>query len=278
VTDVDLAIEAARAGAAILLKYWERIGKEDADIKARNDWVSKADRESEKAIVNVLRTRHPSDSILGEEGGMSRTDGDSGRLWIIDPLDGTSNYLQHFPVWSISIGLKRDDEMIAAVIYEPLRDIFFTAERAAGAFRNGTKMSVSNQEKVEGAFLATGFPFRAQQYVATYCSIFQDVISAAKGVRRAGSAALDLAYTAAGIFDGFFELHLAPWDVAAGSLLVTEAGGVVTDFSGGNRWFERGNIVGAPAGTHADLIRLIKRHVTEEELDRRDVSRKLPTA
>ena len=277
-TDIDLAIEAARAGAAILLKYWERIGKEDADIKARNDWVSKADRESEKAIVSVLRERYPSDSILGEEGGMSRTDGDSGRLWIIDPLDGTSNYLQHFPVWSISIGLKRGDEMIAAVIYEPLRDIFFTAERGGGAFRNGTKMSVSDQEQVEGAFLATGFPFRAQQYVATYCSIFQDVISAAKGVRRAGSAALDLAYTAAGIFDGFFELHLAPWDVAAGSLLVTEAGGVVTDFSGGNRWFERGNIVGAPAGTHADLIRLIKRHVTEEELDRRDVSRKLPTA
>lgn len=277
-TDVDLAIEAARAGAAVLLKYWERIGKADADIKARNDWVSKADRESELAIVSVLRGRHPSDSILGEEGGMSRSDGDSARLWIIDPLDGTSNYLQHFPVWSVSIGLKREGEMIAGVIYEPLRDIFFTAERGSGAFRNGTKMNVSSQDKVEGSFLATGFPFRAQQYVATYCSIFQDVISVAKGVRRAGSAALDLAYTAAGIFDGFFELHLAPWDVAAGSLLVSEAGGLVTDFSGGNRWFERGNIVGAPAGTHADLIRLIGRHVTEEDLDRRDVSRALPKA
>jgi myo-inositol-1(or 4)-monophosphatase len=129
-------------------------------------------------------------------------------------------------------------------------------------------MRVSDQATVEGSFLATGFPFRAQQYVSVYCAIFQDVIRVAKGVRRAGSAALDLAYTAAGIFDGFFELHLSPWDVAAGSLLVTEAGGVVTDFSGGDRWLERGNIVGAPPGIHADLLAMIGRHVTEEMLDR----------
>lgn len=274
--DLELAIEAARAGAAILLKYWERIGKEDADIKARNDWVSKADRESEHAIVSLIHDRCPDDAILGEESGMSRHEGRSGRMWIIDPLDGTSNYLQHFPVWSISIGLKRGDEMILGVIYEPLRDIFFTGELGAGAFRNGERMRVSNHAAVEAAFLATGFPFRAQEYVATYCAIFQDVISVAKGVRRAGSAALDLAYTAAGIFDGFFELHLAPWDVAAGSLLVIEAGGVVTDFSGGDRWFERGNIVGAPPAVHAGLIELIGRHVTEEGLDRRSGHRALP--
>jgi len=268
VSDVDLATDAARAGAEILLKYWEHIGKEDADIKARNDWVSKADRESEQAIVALLHDRCPDDAILGEEGGMSRFDGRSGRMWIIDPLDGTSNYLQHFPVWSISIGLKANDQIIAGVIFEPLRDLFFTAVRGAGAFRNGERIHVSDQKTVEGAFLATGFPFRAQQFVTVYCSIFQDVISQAKGVRRAGSAALDLAYTAAGIFDGFFELHLSPWDVAAGSLMVTEAGGVVTDFSGGDRWFERGNIVGAPPGIHADLLALIARHVREEQLGR----------
>lgn len=277
VIEVDLATDAARAGAAILLKYWEHIGKADADIKARNDWVSKADRESEHAIASMLHDRFPDDAILGEEGGMSRSEGKSGRMWIIDPLDGTSNYLQHFPVWCISIGLRQGDEMIAGVIYEPLRDLFFTAERGAGAFRNGKKMQVSNQETVTGAFLATGFPFRAQQFVSTYCSIFQDVISVAKGVRRAGSAALDLAYTAAGIFDGFFELHLAPWDVAAGSLLVTEAGGLVSDFSGGDRWFERGNIVGAPPAVHAQLVSLIGRHISEEELDRRAAHRALPS-
>ena len=244
--EVEAAVEAARAGAAVLLEHWERLGKDDADLKARNDWVSLADRDSERAIVSSLRARFPDDSIVGEEGSAVRAD--SGRTWIIDPLDGTSNYLQHFPVWSVSIGLKSGDEIVAGVIYEPLRDLVFTAERGAGAFRNGRRMRVSSQSTVEGAFLATGFPFRAQQYVSVYCSIFQDVITVTKGVRRAGSAALDLAYTADGVFDGFFELHLAPWDVAAGSLMITEAGGVVSDFSGGGRWLERGNIIGYVEG------------------------------
>jgi myo-inositol-1(or 4)-monophosphatase len=267
VHDVEAATEAAKLGAIVLLRYWEQLGKGDADIKARNDWVSRADRESELAIAAYLRERFPTDTILGEEGGMSFA-GSSGRTWIIDPLDGTSNYLQHFPIWSISIGLKRDGQIVAGVIQEPLRDLLFTSERGAGAFRNGVRMQVSDQTTVEGSFLATGFPFRAQQFVAKYCAIFQDVISHAKGVRRAGSAAIDLAYTAAGIFDGFFEMHLSPWDVAAGSLMVTEAGGVVSDFSGGDLWLERGNIVGAPPGIHGELLELIGRHVHEEQLRR----------
>ena len=274
--DVALAIDASRLGAAILLKHWEQLGKDDADLKSRNDWVSRADRESEAAIVSFIREHCPADGILGEEGGVS-AEGTSGRTWIIDPLDGTSNYLQHFPVWAISIGLKTGDEITAGVVHEPLRDLFFTAERGAGAFRNGERMHVSNQEKVEGAFLATGFPFRAQQFVAVYCEIFEEVISIANGVRRAGSAAIDLAYTAAGIFDGFFEIHLSPWDIAAGSLLVTEAGGVFSDFSGGDRWLERGNVVGAPPGVHAELVRLINRFVIEDQLDRRSSNRALPT-
>jgi len=248
----------------VLLEYWEQIGKEDADLKARHDWVSAADRESEKAIVASIRAHCPDDAFLGEEGG--RSGGTSARTWIIDPLDGTSNYLQHFPVWSVSIALRRNDETIAGVIYEPLRDLFFTAEHGAGAFRNGVRMHASDQECVDGSFLATGFPFRAQEYIEAYVAIFTDVIRIAKGVRRAGSAALDLAYTAAGVFDGFFEMHLSPWDVAAGSLLVTEAGGVVTDFSGGQRWLERGNIVGAPPRVHADLLAIIARHTSEDQL------------
>jgi len=274
--DIDLATEAARLGSVILLKHWEQLGKDDADLKSRNDWVSRADRESEAAIVSFISEHCPEDAILGEEGGIS-AEGTSGRTWIIDPLDGTSNYLQHFPVWSISIGVKTGHEITAGLVYEPLRDLFFTAERGAGAFRNGKRMHVSNQQTLEGSFLATGFPFRAQQFVAVYCGIFQEVISVAKGVRRAGSAALDLAYTAAGIFDGFFELHLSPWDIAAGSLLVTEAGGVFSDFSGGERWLQRGNIVGAPPGVHGDLIRLLSRHVSEDQLDRRATSRALPS-
>jgi myo-inositol-1(or 4)-monophosphatase len=264
VTNVEIAIDAARSGAAILLRYWEQLGKEDADLKARNDWVSTADRESEKAIIESIRARCPNDAFLGEEGGAS---GNADRTWIIDPLDGTSNYLQHFPIWSVSIGLQQGDEMIAGVIYEPLRDLFFTAERGAGAFRNGSRIHVSEQAELEGSFLATGFPFRAQSYVEAYVKIFQDIIRVSKGVRRAGSAALDLAYTAAGVFDGFFEMHLAPWDVAAGALLVTEAGGIVSDFSGGDRWFTRGNIIGAPRSMHPALLDVIGRYVNEDELE-----------
>jgi len=266
-TDLEIATEAARRGAAVLLKYWEHLDKDDADLKARNDWVSRADRESEDAIVAFIREQLPGDSFLGEESGHSGKKG--GRTWIIDPLDGTSNYLQHFPFWSVSIALHDGNETIAGLIYEPLRDLFFTAERGAGAFRNGERMHVSGHDRVEASFLATGFPFRAQEYVETYVAIFTDVIRVSKGVRRAGSAALDLAYTAAGVFDGFFEMHLAAWDVAAGSLLVTEAGGVVTDFSGGQRWLERGNIVGATPLVHAELLRIIGRHTSEDALDHR---------
>ncbi len=269
--DIEIATEAARRGAEVLLHYWEDLGTEDADVKSRNDWVSAADRESEKAIMSCIRELSPGDSFLAEETGASA--GKSNRTWIIDPLDGTSNYLQHFPVWCISIGLRTGGEITAGLVYEPLRDIFFTAERGAGAFRDGARLHVSDQDTVAGAFLATGFPFRAQEYVSVYCDIFENVIRVAKGVRRAGSAALDLAYTAAGVFDGFFELHLAAWDVAAGSLLVREAGGVITDFSGGDRWFERGNIVGASPGVHRDLLGLINRSVTEEQLDRRVAQR-----
>lgn len=268
--DVEIAMHAARRGAAILLRYWEQLGKDDADLKARNDWVSTADRESEAEIVAAIREHCPDDAFLGEETGRT---GASARTWIIDPLDGTSNYLQHFPIWSVSIALRRNEETIAGVIYEPLRDLFFTAERGAGAFRNGARMRVSNHDRVEASFLATGFPFRAQEYVEPYVRIFEDVIRVSKGVRRAGSAALDLAYTAAGVFDGFFEMHLAAWDVAAGALLVTEAGGVVTDFSGGQRWLDRGNIVGATPGVHAELLSIIGRHVSEDELDHRKGAR-----
>jgi len=265
--DVEIGIEAARRGAAILLKYWEQLGKDDADLKARNDWVSRADRESEEAIMAIIRELSPDDAFLGEESGASA--GSNDRTWVIDPLDGTSNYLQHFPFWSVSIALRERGETIAGVVYEPLRDLFFTGARGAGAFRNDTRMRISSQETLEGSFIATGFPFRAQDYVEPYVAIFTDIIRTSKGVRRAGSAALDLAYTAASIFDGFFEMHLAPWDVAAGALLVTEAGGVVTDFSDGQRWLQRGNIVGAPIGVHRELMKVIARHVTEDQLDHR---------
>lgn len=267
---LEIAVQAARIGADVLLGHWQQLGKEHADTKARNDWVSIADRESEAAIVEFLQDVCPEDACLGEEGGRTTlaTGAGSGRTWIIDPLDGTSNYLQHFPFWSVSIALQDRGEMVVGVVYEPLRDEMFAAEKGAGAFRNEVRMRVSEQKELEGSFIATGFPFRAQKFVSTYVRIFEDVVRRAKGVRRAGSAALDLAYTAAGIFDGFFEIHLAPWDVAAGGVLVREAGGVVSDFSGGDSFWENGNIVGATAGVHRELIEAIGRHTTEEQLAR----------
>ncbi|MGZ5472339.1 MAG: inositol monophosphatase family protein [Thermoanaerobaculia bacterium] len=270
--DLDIAQYAARRGAAVLLHHWEILGKDDADLKARNDWVSAADRESEQAIVDAIREHRPDDAFLGEETGMT-AGASADRVWIIDPLDGTSNYLQHFPMWCVSIALRERGETTTAMVYEPLRELFFTGTRGGGAFRNGERMHISTHERLEGSFLATGFPFRAQEYVERYVAIFTDVIRVSKGVRRAGSAALDLAYTAAGVFDGFFEMHLAPWDVAAGALLVTEAGGIVTDFSGGQRWLDRGNIAGATPKVHAELMEVIARHVTEDDLDHRKGAR-----
>jgi len=169
-------------------------------------------------------------------------------------------------VWSVSIGLRKGNEMTAGVVYEPLHDQMFAAETGSGAFVNDRRIAISGQTSLEGAFLATGFPFRALEHLDVYTAIFHDVIATAKGVRRAGSAALDLAYTAAGVFDGFFELHLAPWDVAAGSVLVREAGGIVSDFSGGELFWTRGNIVGASPGVHAGLLALIRHHTAEGRL------------
>lgn len=262
---VSIATEAARAGAEILLGHWQNLGQDDADTKARNDWVSRADRESEEAILQIIRRSCPNDSLLGEESGATTT-GTSDRTWVIDPLDGTSNYLRHFPFWSISIALREGDEMIGGLVFEPLRDEWFIAEKGGGAWRNGERVRVADQPALDGAFIATGFPFRALKYLDDYMSVFRDVVAVAKGVRRAGSAALDLAYTSAGIFDGFFELHLAPWDIAAGALLVREAGGIVTDFSGGERFWESGNIVGASPGVHREILDIIGHHTSEGRL------------
>jgi myo-inositol-1(or 4)-monophosphatase len=267
-TAVEIATEAAYIASKILLSHWKHLGPEDADLKARHDWVSRADRESEQAIVEFLRQECAGDSFLGEEGFAGEQPADAKRTWIIDPLDGTSNYLQHFPFWCISIALRENDRVTAGVIYEPLHEQLFTAELGSGAFLNGKQIHVSRKPALEGAFLATGFPFRAQKFVSIYTRVFEDVIRVVKGVRRAGSAALDLAYTAAGVFDGFFEIHLAPWDVAAGALMVLEAGGNVSDFSGGSKFWEKGNIVGATSGVHRDLLEMIARHTSEDHLER----------
>lgn len=261
---VDTAVRAAEAGAAVLRRYF-RGNELDVKVKGAHDFVTRADKESEEAVVEVLLGKYPQHHILAEEGGASHAVAPAADVceWIIDPLDGTSNFLHGLPIFCVSIGCRRGNEMLAAVILDPMGDNLFTATKGGGAWWNGRRMQVSDKEGVENAFLATGYPFRARTALDLYLDIFRDIFLLSRGIRRCGAAALDLAYTAAGVYDGFFELKLSPWDIAAGVLLVEEAGGVVSDYDGGPNYFEGGNILAGNAKVHAGLLEAIRRHTSE---------------
>lgn len=271
---LEVATRAAFEGAAVLHHYFRAPGRvaEGADndilevtLKSDNDLVSRADRESEAAIVRVLSESFPEHEILAEEGTSGGAASDY--RWIIDPLDGTSNFCHGLPVFAISIACQYRQELVAAVIYEPAADRLFTAGRGAGAQCDGRAIAVRRRENIEEAFLATGFPFRAHAVLDTFLDVFRDVFTTSRAIRRCGAAALDLAYTAAGIYDGFFEFRLSPWDVAAGALLVREAGGVVTDLDGGDRFLTHGNIIAASPKVHQMLLERIAHHANEAKLD-----------
>jgi myo-inositol-1(or 4)-monophosphatase len=262
---VDVAVAAARAGGEILLANWRRLPSGSVAEKQKNDFVTSADRESEARIVAKIRERFPQDAFLGEEGGRSGVAG-AARTWIIDPLDGTSNFISGFPFWCVSVAAREGAELVAAVVWDPLRQELYTAARGGGAFRNGSPVRVAARQGVEGAFVATGFPFRYRERIDLYLELFKEIFLLARAVRRAGSAALDLAMVAAGVFDGFFEFHLSPWDIAAGALLIEEAGGVLTDFDGGERYWERGNIVAGTPGVAQGIRQLAARHLVEDRI------------
>jgi myo-inositol-1(or 4)-monophosphatase len=262
---VAVAAAAAKAGGEVLLANWRRLPSGSVAEKQKNDFVTFADRESEARIVEAIRKRFPADAFLGEEGGASGVAG-AARTWIIDPLDGTSNFISGFPFWCVSVAAREGSTIVAGVVWDPLHEELYTAARGAGTFRNGSPIRVSGRSGVEGAFVATGFPFRYRERIDLYLSLFKDVFLVARAVRRAGSAALDLAMVAAGVFDGFFEFHLAPWDIAAGALLIEEAGGELTDFDGGQRHWERGNIVAGTPGVVGGLRRIAAKHLAEEQI------------
>jgi myo-inositol-1(or 4)-monophosphatase len=265
VSDVlDTAVEAARAGAEILLGRWRNLPAWSIQEKQKNDFVTVADKESEARIVSVIRGRFPSDDFLGEESGWQSGGGD-GRTWIVDPLDGTANFIAGFPFWCVSVAAREHGRVVAGAILDPLRGELYTAERGGGAYRNGSRLAV-NARGLEGAFVATGFPFRSRDRIDDYLALFKAVFLTARGIRRAGSAALDLASVAAGVFDGFFEFHLAPWDIAAGVILIEEAGGRVTDFDGGDRLWERGNVLAGSPELHRDLREIAARMMPEDAI------------
>jgi myo-inositol-1(or 4)-monophosphatase len=278
-TLLQSAIAAANLGGAILRQNFRR-GDLDVRQKSRNDFVTRVDRESEVAIVTALREAHPEHSILAEEGGWQGAGGDAAEYrWIVDPLDGTTNFLQGLPVFSVSVAcvrrLPRGAEVVAAVVLDPMGPNLFTAHRGGGAAWNGATMRVSTRPRrrkgetgLEDAFLATGFPFRARAAIGPHLQVLGEILETARDLRRCGSAALDLAYTAAGVYDGFFELRLSPWDIAAGSLLVEEAGGRVSDFDGGPGYLPTGNVVAATPELYTPLQAAVSRWLPEAEVDR----------
>ncbi len=266
---LDVAVSAAREAGELLLSYFGSLDPSEVESKGRNDVVSRADRESEALVRRVLLGAFPSDSFLGEEGGASGGD-ERSPCWIVDPLDGTANFVRGFPHWAVSIGRTEGGplgELTTGVVWDPVKRDLFLAERGSGAFRNGAEIRVPARRGLEGAAIATGFPFRQAAKIDRYLGAFREVFLRVQSLRRAGSAALDLAYVAAGIFDGFFEFGLSPWDTAAGAVLVREAGGLVTDFDGGVSWRRKGNVLAASPAVHGALLALMKeKGVTEEVL------------
>jgi myo-inositol-1(or 4)-monophosphatase len=247
-----IAIEAARTGATILEHHF-RSGRLEVSTKAENDFVTEADRASEKALVEVILGHYPDHRILAEEG--TRHAGATSELeWVIDPLDGTTNYLHGLPVWALSIACRRGSELLAGVVLDPCGENLFAAARGRGATWNGRAMQVAPRAGLKGAFLATGYPFRAHAALDLYLELFRAVFRQARAIRRCGAAALDLAYTAAGVYEGFFELRLAPWDLAAGALLISEAGGRTADLDGNAGLSESGNVLAGPPGVVAELL------------------------
>lgn len=258
---LNIATRAARAAGDLIVRHLDRLDQLSVTSKDRNDFVSGVDRQAEDAIIRVLRKAYPKHSILAEESGSHPGDDFQ---WVIDPLDGTTNFLHGFPQFAVSIALLHKGRLEQGVVYDPLRQEMFTATRGAGAMLNNRRLRVSSRTSLTGALLGTGFPYKDHQHLDAYLGMFKDLIQETAGVRRPGSAALDLAYVAAGRLDGFWEIGLRPWDLAAGALLIQEAGGIVGDFTGGPTFIRNGNIVAGNAKIFAALIKAIRPHLTPD--------------
>jgi myo-inositol-1(or 4)-monophosphatase len=257
---LNTAVRAARSAGDMILRSSDNIGHLKVDQKGKNDYASEVDRMAEREIINIIKAAYPEHSILAEESGMHQG---NDFVWVIDPLDGTTNFLHGFPQYAVSIALKHKGRIEVGVVYDPLRDELFTAKRGGGAMLNSRRLRVTNQTSLKGALIGTGFPFKTDLHMDAYLGMFRAIATDSAGIRRAGAAALDLAYVAAGRLDGFWEIGLMEWDMAAGILLVKEAGGVITDFSFNDKYLESGNVIAASPKMHQTLYQLIEPHVTE---------------
>ena len=257
---LTIAVKAARRAGGIISRASQDIDLLTVKHKNHNDFVSEVDRAAEDAIIDILREAYPDHAILAEESGAQ---GDSEYQWIIDPLDGTTNFLHGFPQYAVSIALAHKGVLSQAVIYDPVHNDLFTASRGRGAYLNDRRLRVSKRLYLKDALIGTGFPYTDYTHLDTYMAMLRDMMQKTSGVRRPGSAALDLAYTAAGRLDGFWEIGLRPWDIAAGCLLVQEAGGLVGDFLGNENYLQSGNIMAGNPKIFVQLLQTLAPHLTE---------------
>jgi len=239
---VNIATDAVRKAGTHILRSLDRLEYVEVEEKQHNDFVSEVDKKAELIIIDTIKKAYPEHAILAEESGS--TEGDE-HLWIIDPIDGTTNFLHDFSHFCISIAFQVKGKLEHGVIYDPIRNELFTASRGKGALLNSRKLRVSARKSLHGSLIGTGFPFRQQTDLDLYLQTFKAIATDVADIRRAGSAALDLAYVAAGRLDGFWEFGLSKWDIAAGILLVKEAGGMLSDLVGGENYYETGNVLAA---------------------------------
>ena len=257
---LTIAVKAARRAGGIISRASQDIDLLTVKHKNHNDFVSEVDRAAEDAIINILHEAYPDHAILAEESG---SQGDSEYQWIVDPLDGTTNFLHGFPQYAVSIALAHKGVLSQAVIYDPVHNDLFTASRGRGAYLNDRRLRVSKRLYLKDGLIGTGFPYTDYTHLDTYMAMLRDMMQKTAGVRRPGSAALDLAYTAAGRLDGFWEIGLRPWDIAAGCLLVQEAGGLVGDFLGNENYLQSGNIMAGNPKIFGQLLQTLAPHLTE---------------
>ncbi len=257
---LNIAVRAARRAGDLIVRNVDRVPSLEVRAKSRNDFVSEIDQLAERDIIETIRRSHPDHGFLGEEGG--RSGGDE-FVWIIDPLDGTTNFLHGFPTFAVSLACEYRGRLEHAVVYDPMRQELFTASRGDGAQRDGRRIRVSKQVGLEGALIGTGFPYRANvQWIDDYLLMLKAVMQQTAGIRRPGAASLDLAYVAAGRIDGFWEIGLNSWDTAAGTLLITEAGGHIGTLTGGE-YRQGGNVIAGAPKVYEALVECLKPFVPE---------------